>query len=178
MSDKKAAQALASALAREDKLGAVKVLWLRLWTACCRPKQGVTNQVRLFAKRQSAKKLVEHRANIIDMHSQSLYNDPIAVWKFVKPKAGIVPLNQAAPIDDELVELFNRELAAPNDNLERKFNLELDQALESHSYDLGFVVTTQNIRDAILKLKKKHSSGADQLCGMHLVHGSPSLIII
>ena len=37
-------------------------------------------------------------------------------------------------------------------------------------------MTTQNIRDAILKLKKKHSNGTDQLCGMHLVHGSPSLI--
>ena len=46
----------------------------------------------------------------------------------------------------------------------------------SHSCDLGFVVTTQSIRDAMLKLKKTHSNGADQLCGMHLVHGSPSLI--
>ena len=49
-----------------------------------------------------------------------------------------MPLNQAAPTDDELVEHFNREFAAPNDNLERKFNLELDQALESHSCDLEF----------------------------------------
>ena len=93
---------------------------------------------------------------MIDMHRKSLHNDPIAVWKFVKQKAGILPLNQAAPTDDELVEHFNKEFAAPTDNLKRKFNLELYQALESHSCDLGFVVTTQNICDAILKLKKKH----------------------
>ena len=74
------------------------------------------------------------------------------------------------------VPKFNREFASPNDNLERKSNLELDQALVSHSCDLGFVVTTQSIRDAILKLKKKHSNGADELWGMHLVHGSLSLI--
>ena len=110
------------------------------------------------------------------MHRQSLHNVLILVWNFVKRKASIVPFNQAAPSEDDPVEHFNREFVAPNDNLERKFNLELNQALESHNCDLGFVVTAQKIRDAKLKMKKKHSFGADQLWGMHLVHGSPSLI--
>ena len=110
------------------------------------------------------------------MHSQSLHNDLIANWKFVKWNARIVPLNQAALTDDELIEYFNREFTTLNENLERKINLEHHQVLKSHSCDLGFDTTTQKIRDAILKLKKTHSSGADQLCGMHLVHSSSSFI--
>ena len=87
-----------------------------------------------------------------------------------------MPLNQAVATDNELVGYFSREFATPNNNLERKVKLEIDQAFEYHSCDLEFVVTTQKIRKAILKLKKKDSSGANRLCGMHLAHRSPFLI--
>ena len=53
-----------------------------------------------------------------------------------------------------------------------KYENNLDFLLSEASPTLGLGVTVSDVRAAIDKEKKKFSRGIDQVCGMHLAHGS------
>lgn len=149
--------------------------WLRLWNECGRPKSGVVNEVRLFSKRRFAKILSKHKCEVIDQHSQLISNDPNAVWRFLKRNGD---QNSVEPVisEQDWVSHFTSEFSPPEQDLEDKYEVELDKFMELPSSGVGYIVTVPNLIRAISKLKKKQSKGVDKLCGLHLVHGTAGLL--
>ena len=153
-------------------------MWYSVWIDSGRPKHGVVNSVRLYTKRQFSKCLALHRYRVIDENSESLRVDPNKIWKFIKKnRSAKAPSNESAPSESEWNSYFASKFAAPDPELECKFERDLDLCLESLEPDLGHSVSVSDVRSAILKLKKKYSKGVDNICGMHLILGSELLTV-
>ena len=70
---------------------------------------------------------------------------------------------------------FSNEFSAPDPNTSNPFANRLESVLSSQCVP-DFVVTYGSVHEAILKLKKKHSRGVDELCALNLLHGTTMLI--
>ena len=69
---------------------------------------------------------------------------------------------------------FPNEFSAPDPNTSNPFVNRLESVLSSQCVS-DFVVTYGSVHEAILKLKKKHSRGVDELCALNLLHGTTML---
>jgi exonuclease III len=151
--------------------------WYRLWNSCGRPRSGAVNDVRLYTKRQFSKILTKHKRAVIDGYSERLSGNPNEIWKFISKKKGdCESSDQKIPSEQEWVKYYTSEFSPPDTVLEEDFSTQLVATLGDCDSGPSFTVSLEKIKQCILKLKKKLSCGIDQLCGMHLVHGSINLL--
>ena len=151
--------------------------WHKMWMDIGKPRSGAMNMVRIYLKRKFAKCLQKHNATILDENSNTLKSDPNAVWNFLKrKKRSDCDGPSLWPTKEQWNSYYKMEFAAPNAQLVSKYEDNLDLLLSEASPSLGFVVTVSDVRAAIVKAKKKFSRGIDQVCGMHLAHGSQRIL--
>lgn len=151
--------------------------WFQLWCDNGRPKVGILNNIRLYTKRKFAKCLAQHRARIIKENSARIETNPSLVWKFVKNNCGVKRSDppHTSPSEEEWTDYYTSEFSAPDPRLEQAFENELDKRLSEPTDSTGFVVSVSTVFNAISKVKKRYSKGVDNICGLHLVNGSPML---
>ena len=148
-----------------------------MWMDIGKPRSGAVNKARIYLKRKFAKCLQKHNTTIPDENSNALKSEPNAVWNFLKRKKEVIATVPASvPQKNSGNSYYKLEFAAPDTQLVSKYEDKLDLVLSEASPSLGFVVTVSDVRAAIIKAKKKFSRGIDQICGMHLAHGSQRVL--
>ncbi|XP_065582546.1 uncharacterized protein LOC136041729 [Artemia franciscana] len=151
--------------------------WHKMWMDIGKPWSGAVNTVRIYLKRKFAKCLQKHNATILNENSSTLKSDPNAVWNFLKGKKRCDCNGPSLwPTEEQWNSNYKIEFAAPDAQLVSKYKDNLDLLLSEASPSLGFVVTVSDVQAAIIKAKKKFSRGIDQVCGIHLAHGSQSVL--
>ena len=148
--------------------------WFQVWLDCDRPRTGWVNCVRKHANRVFARALNKHRCDCITNFSESVNQNPSALWKHaLRPKRYATP--DSVPREDLWEDHYRREFAPPPSNLSAEHAEKLNYSLQCHA-NSDFVVTRSMVISAIMKLKKKFSKGTDGICGAALDFSSDLLI--
>ena len=126
------------------------------------------------ANRVFARALNKHRCDCITNFSESVNQNPSALWKHaLRPKRYATP--DSVPREDLWEDHYRREFAPPPSNLSAEHAEKLNYSLQCHA-NSDFVVTQSMVISAIMKLKKKFSKGTDGICGAALDFSSDLLI--
>ena len=130
---------------------------------------------RLYTKRRFAKRLANHKAEVIDCRSERLVTNTNEIWRFIEGKKS-KGIASELPSESDWINYFTSKFSPPDPVLETRYESLLVDSLVDTESDTGFVVTAFDIYSAIIHLRKKFSRGYDQLCGFHLLHASDKLL--